>query len=565
MAFTIVSVKLACGETALCGVTLEPYVILKKSDGSQITADETFEEGTSDGTYQLRSRWYRGTINRGASYCSIHHDREATVQCLICLRGKCPAHLSFHCTPDCLKSHWSLHKDYHRQVHTNGNDNGYDMSYSNRSNSIYSNGEQWIEVAKSRLYTPTQEDQGFTLKYECSVVDIRHPLADCGRQHIITLSRVRPAPNPPMRNMLPIPPGPNVMTKANGKFTILTYNVLAELYATAEQFPYCASWALAWHFRKINLLKEILNYNPDILCLQEVQSDHMVDFFLPKLREHGYTAIYKKKTKEMYTGSGHTIDGCATFFRDSKFALVKKYEVEFNKAAASLAETFDNPTKKSQAMNRLMKDNVALIAVLEALELPSADQRRQLICVANTHIHANKDMNDVKLWQVHTLLKGLEKIAASADIPMLVAGDFNSLPGSAAHQLLSTGSVQQPLVEKIDPLKLVLDNQKLQHQLPLASAYAKLAEVVSSNPAVQKQKARVDPVHKEPTFTNLSKEFRGTLDYILYTRDSLVPVGLLEIPAESELLPKGNDEGLPNSIWSSDHVALMAEFQYLRT
>ncbi len=30
--------------------------------------------------------------------------------------------------------------------------------------------------------------------------------------------------------------------------------------------------------------------------------------------------------------------------------------------------------------------------------------------------------------QVHTLLKGLEKIAASADIPMLVAGDFNSVP-----------------------------------------------------------------------------------------------------------------------------------------
>jgi CCR4-NOT transcription complex subunit 6 len=32
--------------------------------------------------------------------------------------------------------------------------------------------------------------------------------------------------------------------------------------------------------------------------------------------------------------------------------------------------------------------------------------------VANTHIHANPELNDVKLWQVHTLLKGLEKIAA---------------------------------------------------------------------------------------------------------------------------------------------------------
>jgi len=43
--------------------------------------------------------------------------------------------------------------------------------------------------------------------------------------------------------------------------------------------------------------------------------------------------------------------------------------------------------------------------------------------------------------QVHTLLKGLEKIAVSADIPMLVAGDFNSTPGSAAHALLVKRSV----------------------------------------------------------------------------------------------------------------------------
>ena len=42
---------------------------------------------------------------------------------------------------------------------------------------------------------------------------------------------------------------------------------------------------------------------------------------------------------------------------------------------------------------------------------------------------------------MHTLLKGLEKIAASADIPMLVAGDFNTTPGSAAHTLLVKGSV----------------------------------------------------------------------------------------------------------------------------
>ena len=58
---------------------------------------------------------------------------------------------------------------------------------------------------------------------------------------------------------------------------------------------------------------------------------------------------------------------------------------------------------------------MALIAVLEAIDAPAAQfdtsRTKQLICVANTHIHANPELNDVKLWQVHTLLKGLEKIA----------------------------------------------------------------------------------------------------------------------------------------------------------
>ena len=58
-----------------------------------------------------------------------------------------------------------------------------------------------------------------------------------------------------------------------------------------------------------------------------------------------------------------------------------------------------------------IQDNVALIVVLESVAA-MADRQKQLICVANTHIHSNPEHSDVKLWQVHTLLKGLEKIAA---------------------------------------------------------------------------------------------------------------------------------------------------------
>ena len=60
---------------------------------------------------------------------------------------------------------------------------------------------------------------------------------------------------------------------------------------------------------------------------QEVQSNHFYDFLQPELIKHGYSAVYKKKTMEIYTGNSYAIDGCATFFKKDKFGLVKKYEV----------------------------------------------------------------------------------------------------------------------------------------------------------------------------------------------------------------------------------------------
>ncbi len=36
-------------------------------------------------------------------------------------------------------------------------------------------------------------------------------------------------------------------------------------------------------------------------------------------------------------------------------------------------------------------------------------------------------------------------------------------------------------------------------------------------------------------FTNVGKDFKGTLDYILYTTDSLAPVATLELPDDAEV------------------------------
>lgn len=562
---TVHSVRLPTGDTPICGVTLEPYVLIKRGDVN-IPAEDLPDEGQSDGPLQLRSRWFRSTITQGKAYCSVHPNKEAAVQCTVCLWSKVAQHLSYHCSADCFRSHWHLHRDYHKQAAANGTENGHERTTSFKGGSVLSNGENWVEVARTRKYTPTDDDVSYTLRYDCWLLDTsRGAPPEVGKPSQAFTTRVRPAPSPPQRKLVAISSAP-VNHSTTGKFTLLTYNLLADLYAKNYDCGGCPAWAISWHYRKRNLLKELLNYMPDIMCLQEVQSDHYASFLQPELQKHGYMAIYKKKTTEMYTGNSYAMDGCATFYRRDKFQLVKKYEVEFNKAALSLSESLP-PIQKKNALNRLLKDNVALIAVLEALDAtPEAIARggRQLICVANTHIHANPELNDVKLWQVHTLLKGLEKIANSADIPMLVAGDFNSTPGSAAHSLLVKQKVMSNSLDPSqDPLN-IMKRHDMHHALPLASAYAAAARAPNHIDAgLPKLKQRLDRLHGEPLFTNLTKGFKGTLDYILYTVDSLAPLSLLELPTEADVQSRP-DEVLPNASWSSDHIALMAEFQMFK-
>jgi CCR4-NOT transcription complex subunit 6 len=347
-----------------------------------------------------------------------------------------------------------------------------------------------------------------------------------------------------------------------GNFTVLSYNILSDVYASNELHSYCPSWALSWTYRRQNLLREIVGYRADIICLQEVQSDHFEEFFAPELDKHGYQALYKRRTNEVSDGNIHTIDGCATFFRRDRYSQVKKYEVEFNKAAQSLAEaTFLSSTPRKLALNRLVKDNVALIVVLEVkygYQGPD-NPKRQLLCVANTHVNVPHDLKDVKLWQVHTLLKGLEKIAVSADIPMLVCGDFDSVPNSATHALLATGKVDPSHPDlNTDPFGILRPHSKISHALPLVSAYSSFARSTMGLGVNLEQHRRMEPTTNEPLFTNCTRDFIGTLDYIFYTADNLMVESLLELLDEESLR---KDTALPSPEWSSDHIALLAEFR----
>ncbi|XP_054803066.1 carbon catabolite repressor protein 4 homolog 1-like isoform X2 [Prosopis cineraria] len=458
-----------------------------------VTNDDVPETAPLDGHF-LRYRWYRVQSDKKVAVCSIHPSEQATLQCLGCVKAKIPITKSYHCTPKCFSDAWQHHRLLHDRAASAVNENG------------------------------TEEEELF------------------GRDNSSGSGAVN-----------------NNLSSSASSASLA--NVSAPLYpAAVTQRSGGETWIEVGRSKTQNLLREIVGYQADIVCLQEVQGDHYEDFFAPELDKHGYYGLYKRKTNEIFGGNTSTVDGCATFFRRDRFSHVKKYEVEFNKAAQSLTDAMIPTGQKKTALNRLVKDNVALIVVLEAKvsnQLVDNPGKRQLLCVANTHVHVHQDLKDVKLWQVHTLLKGLEKIAASADIPMLVCGDFNSVPGSAPHALLALGKVDQTHPDlAVDPLNILRPHNKLVHQLPLVSAYSSFGRTVGLG--FEQHRRRVDSATNEPLFTNVTRDFIGTLDYIFYTADSLVVESLLELLDEESLR---KDTALPSPEWSSDHIALLAEFR----
>ena len=577
------------GDTPILGLALTPRVTLRTDpDGAvrngtvngltnykKLSADQFREDGDGvelkAGEVALRSRWYRCLGGRTGAICSRHPDLEATMQCLVCVKLGVSISRSYFSSTQCFIEAWPEHKKLHQQAaERKEKENGASKDREFGSDTVHirgPGGESWVEVARTRTYTPSIDDIGHVLKYECVPVSKESPHGMTAASTLET-EPVAPTPKPPSRSMMPLALDGIKGSVATGKFTLLTYNVLSDIYANPEMYTNCPKWGLAWSYRRMNLLNEITSYRPDIICLQEVQSDHYENFFKPEMSKYGYDSVYKKKTSEVYAGGTMVIDGCGTFYRRDRFSIIKKYDVEFNKAALSLSEALNATSQKKAALNRLLKDNIALIVVLEALEPPdpaaAAAGKRQLLCVANTHIHANSELKDVKLWQVHTLLKGLEKIAASANIPMLVAGDFNSVPGSAAHSLLAQGRVPLDHPElSVDPLGILRPPSKLCHQLPLMSAYAALAQQgpALQTPAAKKQRNLIDEATCGPKFTNYTVDFQGAIDYMFYTGDSLVTSAVLELPDPSDILRR-NISALPNAEWSSDHIALMAEFRF---
>ncbi|XP_030553167.1 carbon catabolite repressor protein 4 homolog 4 isoform X2 [Rhodamnia argentea] len=309
------------------------------------------------------------------------------------------------------------------------------------------------------------------------------------------------------------------------------------------------SW-LRWKARSQAILTILKNLGADFLCLQEV--DEYDGFYKGKMEILGYSGLYIQR-------SGQKRDGCGIFYKQDRAELVLEEKMDYNDLVSPIEDYKDgsankdsleqsngdrnihkNPASTNAPENRgdpndprvrLKRDCVGILAAFRLKDLS-----RHVIVVANTHIYWDPKWADVKLAQAKYLLSRLAQfrdlVSDKFDcIPaVIVAGDFNSTPGDEVYQCLVSGDLTStiPEIECSDDLPI-----------PLRSVYASTGG--------------------EPSFTNCTPDFTGTLDYIFFCPSSdIKPISFLELPGSNSEEVVG---GLPNYYHPSDHLPIGAEFE----
>ncbi|CAH8302156.1 unnamed protein product [Eruca vesicaria subsp. sativa] len=337
------------------------------------------------------------------------------------------------------------------------------------------------------------------------------------------------------------------------KFTVVSYNILGDrnssyhrdLYSNVS-FPY-----LKWGYRKRLICEELFRLRPDIICMQEV--DKYFDLF-SMMEKAGYAGSYKRRT-------GDNIDGCAMFWKADRFRVLERENIEFSQFG--------------------MRDNVAQLSVLELLKSNS----RKLL-VGNIHVLYNPSRGDVKLGQIRSLCSKAHLLSKKwGDIPIVLGGDYNSLPQSPLYNFLTSSELNIMKHDKreLSGQKNRLPNQVLESGSKSSNTVTSISRCLSSSWTNEEirlatgQENSYWAVHPlklhssyasvkgstntrdsvgEPLATSYHSKFLGTVDYLWYS-NGIVPSRVLDTVPIDVLC---RTRGLPCQELGSDHLALVSEF-----
>lgn len=335
-----------------------------------------------------------------------------------------------------------------------------------------------IEGATSQGYTPTEADSGYLFRVECT------PTRQSTTSNS-TSSTISSGTAAVTETSSPVgaPPFPSSSTGRaeltstplnSPSFRVVTYNILADQYASTDAaktqiFATCPLENLDPLYRRPLVLQELLQYNADVICLQEVD-DKMFHLCLqPAMNIAGFEGVYTNK-------AGKVREGSATFWRKNRFKFLARRDIALKELfpatsskddiqAAKYGAAFEPMLSSSPALCTALQrvatvGQLTLLAPVNNLSSDGAavDEASRPLCIANTHLFFHYAAPHIRTMHVWAIIKEACDFAAAAGggeialttaaggkYPALVfCGDLNSdlndgIPGTI--QLLAQGKL----------------------------------------------------------------------------------------------------------------------------
>ena len=440
----------------------------------------------------------------------------------------------------------------------------------------YTDGEQVCH--NSPLYIPTFEDANKELVVLITPVRQGHDGQGCQEAYRF---KNRVATSMPSNTVLEIRPywqQERGKEGGSGDLRVMSFNILADQNAfsgpnRSSYFPWCSADVLERSRRMPLILHEILAYQADVICLQEVDQIVYETLLEPVLRHYNYQGFHSVKQ------SPGNQEGCAMFWSLNQFHVVSQEAMRTFRLGHLLAQ-YTSPLPDGQAgwkvcaeaVTEMFENRPSLVDVIEnklghVLQVAHLKRLKDSapLVVSNTHLFFHPIASHIRVLQLFAIAHQLDKERATAatermKAPFLLCGDFNS---SLTYSVLLL--MDRHLPKNHRKCRECFNSfQWERNQTKEAVSDFDFPEV--NLPESFPNVATAYPVDTE--FTHYIVGFSAAVDHILMTTKSTTTTNCGELTslrhAEMPSLEQvTKDVAMPNVSFPSDHVAMVADLEWI--
>lgn len=209
-------------------------------------------------------------------------------------------------------------------------------------------------------------------------------------------------------------------------------------------------------------LKNLLGYNADFMCLQEVDRKVFKYDLEPVLSHLGYGGV-------LYTKGNDVAEGLAFFYAKNRFILLDSVKLIFAEHIDKdplFADIWERIKQNPKLAERILARTTTLqVNVVGSLELNT------VLVVANIHLYFHPDSDHIRLLHGCIAIRYLEDFVGKIKervsvmfkfvtatrkggfqykgkrVSLVFCGDFNSVPECGIYKLFTTGSVPGNFVD----------------------------------------------------------------------------------------------------------------------